>query len=253
MVHEHAPGHRPGVEPRASSAPRCRLAAHAGASLRTRTHRARRGHRTARCENRAPASAGAPAAGPALRAFLGEAPRRAARAVQRGRGQRGAGARERSGHRGRRPSARHTEARPIARHPTAYRCRASIGARRADLPASRGRAGTLRRGGQRAARHHPRPGAGVAPCPWQVSLPALRGASAHRCDARAAAAQEPRQPRAARPRGHREVRRCAATVSPAPATGASRGRPLAHHPGDVDGARRRTRGPSHQPVARGVA
>ena len=40
------------------------------------------------------------------------------------------------------------------------------------------------------------------------------------------------------------------TVSPAPATGAHRGRPLAHHAGDVDGARRRTRGPSHQPAAR---
>ncbi len=88
---------------------------------------------------------------------------------------------------------------------------------------------------------------------WQISLPALRGASAHRCDARAGAAQEPRQPRAARPRGHREVRRCAATVSPAPATEAPRGRPLAHHAGDVDGARRRTRGPSRQPATRGVA
>ena len=34
MVHEHTPGCRPGAEPRASAAPRHRLAARAGASLR---------------------------------------------------------------------------------------------------------------------------------------------------------------------------------------------------------------------------
>ena len=55
------------------------------------------------------------------------------------------------------------------------------------------------------------------------------------------------------PRGHREVRRCAAAVSPAPATEAPRGRPLTHHAGDVDGARRRTRGPPDEPATRGVA
>ena len=154
------------------------------------------------------------------------------------------------GHRGRRPPARDAEARPVARCPAAHRRRASVARPRAHLPAPRGRTRTLRRGGERAARRHPRHHPGAAPRARQVPLPALRGPSAHRPDARAAPAQEPRQPRAARPRGHREVRRCPAAVSPAPATPAHRRGPLAHHAGDVDGARRRTRGPCPQPAAR---
>ena len=76
---------------------------------------------------------------------------------------------------------------------------------------------TLRRGGERAARHHPYAGAGAAPCPWQVPLPLLRRTPSHRRDAGAASAQEPRQPRTARLHRHGEVRRCAAAVSPVPA------------------------------------
>ena len=257
MVHEHAPSPRRAVELRARPAPRRRRAARAGASLRIRTRRARRGHRkarhrdrSARCEDRALARADTPAACPALRAVVGEAPRRAARAVQRGRGRCGAGLRQRPGHRGRRPPARDAEARPVARCPAAHRRRASVARPRAHLPAPRGRTRTLRRGGERAARRHPRHHPGAAPRARQVPLPALRGPSAHRPDARAAPAQEPRQPRAARPRGHREVRRCPAAVSPAPATPAHRRGPLSHHAGHVDGACRRTRGPCPQPAAR---
>ena len=53
----------------------------------------------------------------------------------------------------------------------------------------------------------------AAPCPWQVSPPAVRGASAHRPDAGAAAAQEPRQPRSTRPPRSTPMRcRCIAST-----------------------------------------